>query len=73
MSYERIKDFYRTGWRPGLGWALQIVVLSGGLYEFVIRHFLRMPGNDLIQFVAFLTAAGALAGLRGWEKRKENG
>lgn len=71
--YERIKDFYRTGWRPFTGWGLGVVAIAGGIYEFVLRHFYGLPGNDVMAFVAYLTAIGAMVYVRKLEKEQGNG
>jgi hypothetical protein len=61
-------EFYRIGWRPAAGWGLAVVVTTGGLYEFVLRHFFKLPGNDIMGFVAYLTAVAGMVYLRGREK-----
>ena len=59
MWYERCKDFYRTGWRPALGW----VIAAAFAMKFVVGN--ETPIADLIALIA---SGGGLAGLRAWEK-----
>jgi len=65
-TYARLRDLFRTGWRPALGWTMVLAVL----HEFVLRHWLTFPGGDAAQLVALVTMGLGAAGLRGWEKTK---
>jgi hypothetical protein len=70
VIYERLKAFYRAGWRPALGWGLAVTLTLGGLYEFFLRHYTGGGPNDVMAFVAYLTAAGGLVFNRSQDKAK---
>jgi len=64
MSYERLRDFYRAGWRPALGW----VIVAAFFCKFVLGR-----GGDVADLLALLTAGGGLVGVRAAEKMKGAG
>jgi hypothetical protein len=58
--------FVRAGWRPALGWVGALAVLQ----EFVLRHYLGMPGSDAGQLVALVSLLVLHSGIRAFEKAK---